>query len=127
MKMPQIVNLNPQFSRVERELSARIWVVFGRFPDLCGFSLQDRTSLPDYIDTSSLRDELFVTELGFSAPVSELEYDEAYQLIHRRRRGYRVRTARGLGAVARTHFREDAPLATFQPSARRCRARGDIE
>jgi len=81
MKMPQIVNLNPQFSRVERELSARIWAVFGRFPDLCGFSLQDRTSLPDYIDTSSLRDELFVTELGFSAPVSELAYDEAYQLI----------------------------------------------
>jgi len=36
--------------------------------------------LPDYIDTPA-SDELFVTELGFSAPVSELEYDEAYQLI----------------------------------------------
>ncbi len=81
MRMPQIVNLNPQLSRVEAELSARIWAVFGRFPDLCGFSLQDRTGLPDYIDTSSMRDELFVTELGFSAPVSELAYDEAYQLI----------------------------------------------
>ena len=81
MKMPQIVNLSPQFSRVERELSARIWAVFGSFPDLCGFSLQDRTGLPDYIDASSLRDELFVAELGFSTPVSEVEYDEAYRLI----------------------------------------------
>ena len=79
--MRQIVNLNPQLSRVEAELSARIWAVFGCFPDLCGFSLQDRTGLPDYIDASSLRDDLFVTELGFSTPVSETEYDEAYKLI----------------------------------------------
>jgi hypothetical protein len=81
MKMPQIVNLNPQFSRVERELSVRIWAVFGRFPDLCGFSLQDRTGLPDYINTSYLQEDLFVTDLGFSAPVSDMEYDEAYRLI----------------------------------------------
>jgi len=79
--MRQIVNLNPQLSRVEAELSARIWAVFGHFPGLSGFSLQDRTGLPDYIDASSLRDDLFVTELGFSAPVSEVEYDEAYRLI----------------------------------------------
>src|SRR5438876_7339899 len=81
--MRQIVNPNPQLSRVEAELSARIWAVFGSFPDLCGFSLQDRTGLPDYIDASSLRDDLFVTELGFSTPVSETEYDEAYKLISR--------------------------------------------
>jgi hypothetical protein len=79
--MRQLVNLNPQLSRVEAELSARIWAVFGRFPDLCGFALQDRTGLPDDIDASSLRDELFVMELGFSAPVSDTEYHEAYGLI----------------------------------------------
>src|SRR2546427_10047295 len=79
--MRQIVNPNPQLSRVEAELSARIWAVFGSFPALCGFSLQDRSGLPDYIDASSLRDELFATELGFSAPVSDTEYDEAYKLI----------------------------------------------
>jgi hypothetical protein len=79
--MPSIVNLNPQLSRVEAELSARIWAVFGRFPDLCGFALQDATGLPDYIDPSRLGDELFVTELGFSTLVSETEYDEAYTLI----------------------------------------------
>ncbi len=75
------MNPNPQLGRVEAELSARIGAVFGRFPDLSGFSLQDRTSLPDYFDPSKLRDELFVTELGFSMPVSEVEYDEAYNLI----------------------------------------------
>jgi len=81
MKTPQIVNLNPQLSRVEAELSARIWAVFGRFPSLCGFALQDRTALPDYIDPSSMGDELFITELGFSTLVSEAEFDEAYKLI----------------------------------------------
>src|SRR5438477_10905758 len=79
--MRQIVNLTPQLSRVEAELSVRIWAVFGRFPGLSGFSLQDRTGLPDHVDASALRDELFVTELGFSAPVSEIEYEEAYTLI----------------------------------------------
>ncbi len=54
------MNPNPQLNRVEAELSARIGAVFGRFPDLSGFSLQDRTG---------------------SAPVSEMEYEEAYKLI----------------------------------------------
>jgi hypothetical protein len=79
--MPQIANLNPQLGRVDAELSARIWAVLGRFPDLCGFALQDRTGLPDYVNPSHLREDLFVTDLGFSAPVSDMEYDEAYRLI----------------------------------------------
>src|SRR5258706_4200271 len=79
--MPQIANLNPQRGRVDAELSARIWEVLGRFPHLCGFALQDRTGLPDYIDPAYLREDLFVTDLGFSAPVSDMGYDEAYSLI----------------------------------------------
>jgi len=79
--MPQIANLNPQPGRVDAELSARIWEVLGRFPHLCGFALQDRTGIPDYINPAYLREDLFVTDLGFSAPVSDMEYDEAYRLI----------------------------------------------
>jgi hypothetical protein len=79
--MPQIANLNLQLGRVDAELSARIWEVLGRFPHLCGFALQDRTGLPDYINPSYLQEDLFVTDLGFSAPVSDMEYDEAYRLI----------------------------------------------
>ena len=79
--MPQIVNLNPQPGRVDAELSARIWEVLGRFPHLCGFALQDRTGMPDYINPAYLREDLFVTDLGFSAPVTDMEYDEAYRLI----------------------------------------------
>ena len=79
--MPQIANLNLQLGRVDAELSARIWEVLGRFPHLCGFALQDRTDLPDYINPSYLREDLFVTDLGFSAPVSDMEYDEAYRMI----------------------------------------------
>jgi hypothetical protein len=81
MKILQTVNSNPQLSRVEAELSARMHAVFGRCPDLAGFSLQDRTGLPDYVDRSHLQDELFVTELGFSTPVSATEYDQTYILI----------------------------------------------
>jgi len=79
--MPQIANLNPQLGRVDAELAARIWEVLGRFPHLSGFALQDRTGLPDYINPSYLREDLFVTDLGFSAPVSDMDYDEAYRLI----------------------------------------------
>jgi len=79
--MPQIANLNLQLGRVDAELSARIWEVLGRFPHLCGFALQDRTGLPDYINPSYLQEDLFVTDLGFSAPVSDMEYDEAYRMI----------------------------------------------
>lgn len=79
--MPQIVNLNSQLGRVDAELSARIWEALGRFPDLCGFALQDRTGLPDYVNPVHLREDLFVTDLGFSAPVSDTEYDEAYRQI----------------------------------------------
>jgi hypothetical protein len=79
--MRQIENLNPQHGRVDAELSARIWAVLGRFPDLSGFALQDRTGLPDYINPSHLREDLFVTDIGFSAPVSDMDYDEAYRLI----------------------------------------------
>jgi len=79
--MPQIANLNLQLGRVDAELSGRIWEVLGRFPHLCGFALQDRTGLPDYINPSYLQEDLFVTDLGFSAPVSDMEYDEAYRMI----------------------------------------------
>ncbi len=37
--------------------------------------------MPDYINPAYLREDLFVTDLGFSAPVTDMEYDEAYRLI----------------------------------------------
>src|SRR5882672_7072027 len=70
--MPQTMNPNPQLNRVEAELSARIGAVFGRCPDLAGFSLQD-SPYP--------QEELFVTDLGFSAPVSAEECDDVYSMI----------------------------------------------
>src|SRR5258705_766175 len=79
--MPQCGNLNLQPGRLEGELSSRIWEVLGSFPHLCGFALQDRTGMPDYINPAYLREDLFVTDLGFSAPVSDTEYDDAYRLI----------------------------------------------
>jgi len=105
MKMPQIVNLNPQFSRSKGKLSARIgWC--RPLPDLCGFSLQDRTSFPLH-RSSSLRDELSSRNSAFAAPVQRAGYDEP-TTDHRRRRGYRVRTAEPWSCCA-DGLREDAP------------------
>jgi len=81
MKTLQTVNRDPQLSRVEAELSARIKAVFGCCPELAGFSLQDRSGLPDAVGPLHPRDLLFLTELGFSTPVSAGEYDEVCNVI----------------------------------------------
>jgi hypothetical protein len=81
MKTLPTVNSDPQLSRAEAELSAAIRAVFGRFPDLAGFSFQNPTGLPGYIGLSGLQEELFLTELGFSVPVDSVEYEKAYNVI----------------------------------------------
>lgn len=68
--------------QVEAEVFAQIRAVFGRCPELSGFSLADR---PARIEDDSLSDEgidLFVSAMGFSAPVSPDEHNEVYSQIH---------------------------------------------
>jgi hypothetical protein len=81
MKMPSIAGLDSNLDRVETELVTRMRSIFSRCPDLAGFSLQDQAGVPGTLVLSSAQEELFVTELGFSAPVSLGDYEEVYNLI----------------------------------------------
>jgi hypothetical protein len=73
MKMLQCVQeLNTQLRRLEADVHAEIRTLFGLCPDLIGFSLEDWSGLPS---------ELFISDIGFSAPVSEDQYGEIYDLI----------------------------------------------
>lgn len=67
--------------RVEADLVAEVGRLFGYYPGLAGFSLQDRAGLPDDIDASGVEDKLFITQMDFSTSVSDREYREIYSVI----------------------------------------------
>ena len=56
---------------VEAQLEESILSLFGGFPSLCGFSVQDRPGVPDG-GSASLQSGLFLTEIGLY-PAPELE------------------------------------------------------
>ncbi len=80
MKTMQPVNAEGR--HFEADLEARIKALFGRCPDLTGFSLQDRGGLPDHIDPSGREGELFILEVDFSMPISEDEFEEVYDMLN---------------------------------------------
>ena len=81
MKTLQVAKADPRLHRVEADLVAEVKRLFGHFPGLAAFSLQDRTGLPDDIKASHEEDSLFITQIDFSAPVSDREYGEIYGVI----------------------------------------------
>ena len=80
--MKTIQSANSRVRRFEADLVAQIKVLFGRCPDLTGFSVQDRAGLPDHIDPSGREGELFVLEVDFSSPISENEFEEVYDMLN---------------------------------------------
>jgi len=81
MRALHIGKLDPGLRRVEADLLAEVGKLFGDFPGLAAFSLQDRSGLPDDIDVSNDDDRLFITQIDFSSPVSDSEYGEIYGVI----------------------------------------------
>jgi hypothetical protein len=68
-------------SRVEESIAAEIKALFEHFPDLAGFSIVDRSALPDDIDPTGREEQLFVGDIGFCPPVSEREHGKACNRI----------------------------------------------
>ena len=67
--------------RLEADVVAKINVLFARCPALCGFSVQDKASLPKDLDKNRIPDaDLFVTEIGVF-PKLDSQYDEIYDEI----------------------------------------------
>ena len=65
----------------ESELQTRMQALFARCPALCRFSVRDRSGLPDHIDPTGLKGELFIFEIVLSPRLSSRQYDEVYDEI----------------------------------------------
>jgi hypothetical protein len=68
---------SPLLSRVEESIASEIKALFDQFPDLAGFSVVDRSGLPDDIDPSGRESQLFIGDIGFCPPVSDGEHGKA--------------------------------------------------
>jgi hypothetical protein len=67
---------------LEADVAVKIQALFRRCPALCGFSVQDRASLPKDIDLTRIPDaDLFVTEIGIFPKLDNEQYGEIYDEI----------------------------------------------
>lgn len=68
-------------SRVELDVHAKINRLFARCPTLCGFSIQDRSTLPERPDGAIPDADLYVTEIGFFPKLGADQYGDIYDEI----------------------------------------------
>ena len=69
------------FSGAEAGMDARIQALFERCPALCGFSIRDRTDIPDSCARSDAGGDLFVTDIGISPRLGAEQYGEIFNEI----------------------------------------------
>ena len=68
-------------SSIEARILERIEAVFVRCPELCRFSVRDRSGLPDHLDPTRLEGELFIFEIALAPRLGKTQYDEVYDTI----------------------------------------------
>ena len=68
-------------SSIEARVLERIEAVFVRCPELCRFSVRDRSGLPDHLDPTRLEGELFIFEIALAPRLGKTQYDEVYDTI----------------------------------------------
>ena len=72
----------PDQKRVVADVEARIGALFTRCPSLCGFTVQDRASLPAKLTEQSIPDaDLYVTEIGIFPKLGDEQYADLYDEI----------------------------------------------
>ncbi len=82
-----MLNVDAHLHRVEAEVAVQMQRLFGRCPELVGFTVQDLATARDLIDWSNDNDRsgektrLFATDIGFSATVSWERVDAVCTLI----------------------------------------------
>ena len=73
---------DPQRRRLEADLAARLDALFGRCPTLCGFSVQDRATLPEQLSDTQIPDaDLYVTEIGVFPKLGADQYADVFDEI----------------------------------------------
>jgi hypothetical protein len=68
-------------SSIEARILERIEAVFVRCPELCRFSVRDRSGLPDHLDPTRLEGELFIFEIALAPRLGKVQYDWVYDTI----------------------------------------------
>ena len=68
-------------SRIEHDIRAKIGTLFTRCPTLCGFSVQDRSQLPEKIEGAIPDADLYVTEIGIFPKLSAEQYGDIFDEI----------------------------------------------
>jgi hypothetical protein len=68
-------------SRIELDVRAKINALFARCPTLCGFSVQDRSTLPERPDGQIPDADLYVTEIGFFPKLGADQYGDVFDEI----------------------------------------------
>jgi hypothetical protein len=68
-------------SRIELDIRAKINSLFARCPTLCGFSVQDRSTLPEKVDGAIPDADLYVTEIGFFPKLGSDQYGDVFDEI----------------------------------------------
>jgi hypothetical protein len=66
---------------VAAQIDIHVKALFRRCPALCSFTVRDRASLPDHIDPTALRGELFILDIAVSPRYGRSQYDEIYDQI----------------------------------------------
>ena len=68
-------------SRIELDIRAKINTLFARCPTLCGFSVQDRSQLPEKLEGAIPDADLYVTEIGIFPKLSADQYGDVFDEI----------------------------------------------
>ena len=81
MKPVQLGNLNTELPPLEDDLAARLDVIFDRCPQLCGFTVQDSSALPEELRSLALEKELVVTDIGVYPFINAEQCEAIYNEI----------------------------------------------
>jgi hypothetical protein len=80
--MKPLLALYPDEKRVVADVHARIEALFARCPALCGFCVQDRSTLPEQITENQIPDaDLYVTEIGIYPKIGTEQYADIFDEI----------------------------------------------
>jgi hypothetical protein len=81
MKPAQLGTLNSDLAPIEQDLATRIETIFDRCPQLCGFTVQDASALPEALRSIALERELVVSDVGVYPSLTADQCEQIYNEI----------------------------------------------
>ena len=80
--MKPLLAVYPDQKHVVADVQARVDALFIRCPTLCGFSVQDRSTLPEQLSDAQIPDaDLYVTEIGIFPKLGTEQYADIFDEI----------------------------------------------